>query len=77
VPASFAANESSIHIKKTILETKASHEKKKIGTVGASRAQVEEGLLKALEISNDNDIILIIGEGGVKYSKEILEKLSI
>jgi UDP-N-acetylmuramate--alanine ligase len=77
VPASFAAKESSTHIKKTILETKASHEKKKIGTVGASRAQVEEGLLKALEISNDNDIILIIGEGGVKYSKEILEKLSI
>jgi UDP-N-acetylmuramate--alanine ligase len=77
VPASFAAKESSSYIKKKVLQTKASHKKTKIGTLGASRVQVEEGLLKALEISNDNDIILIIGEGGVKYSKKILEELSI
>lgn len=77
VPASFAARESSSKIKAPVFHTTASQEKAKVGTVGASYKQVEEGIIKAWEICKDNDIILIIGEGGVKYSKQILEKLSI
>ena len=77
IPASYAARESSNIIKKDIIFVQASKEKAKIGTLGASKKQVFEAIEKALEIVNDNDIILIIGEGGVKYSKEILEEISI
>ncbi|HSO25631.1 MAG TPA: Mur ligase family protein, partial [Methanobacteriaceae archaeon] len=77
IPASYAARECSNIIKKDIIFVQASKEKAKIGTLGASKKQVFEAIEKALEIVNDNDIILIIGEGGVKYSKEILEEISI
>lgn len=77
VPASYAARESSNIIKKDLIFIQASKEKVKVGTLGASKKQVFEALVKTLKIVNDNDIILIIGEGGVKYSKEILEEISI
>ena len=77
VPASYAARESSNIIKKDLIFIQASKEKVKVGTLGASKKQVSEALVKTLKIVNDNDIILIIGEGGVKYSKEILEEIRI
>lgn len=49
----------------------------KDGTLGANSIQVEKGIDEALNIANDNDIILIIGEGGVKFSKDILTKKNI
>lgn len=77
IPASFMAKESSSIIKRDLIFTNASNEKTKIGTLGSSKKQVFEAIDKALQVVNDNDIILIIGEGGVKYSKEILEEISI
>ncbi|MDP3035857.1 MAG: Mur ligase family protein, partial [Methanobacteriaceae archaeon] len=77
VPASFMAKKSSNIIKRDLIFTKASNEQTKIGTLGANKKQVFEALNKALKVANDKDIILIIGEGGVKYSKEILEEISI
>lgn len=77
VPASFMAKEASNIIKRDLIFTKSSNEQTKIGTLGANKKQVFEALNKALRVFNDNDIILIIGEGGVKYSKEILEEISI
>lgn len=56
--------------------TKSSKESSKKGTLGASRKQVEEGLKRALDIAKDNDIILVLGEGGVRYTAQILEESS-
>nr|WP_282731282.1 Mur ligase family protein [Methanobacterium alcaliphilum] len=77
VPASFAARASCENINRTIIETEASHDMVKVGTLGASKNQVQEAIEKVLNISTGSDIVLIIGEGGVKYSKEILEKINI
>jgi UDP-N-acetylmuramoylalanine-D-glutamate ligase len=77
IPASFMAKESSNIIKRDLIFTESSNEQTKIGTLGANKKQVYEAINKALKVVNDNDIILIIGEGGVKYSKEILEEISI
>lgn len=77
IPASYAAYKSSKYIHKKIVETHASAENIKKGTLGASKKQVQEALEKALELVKDKDIILIIGEGGVKYSKKILGELGI
>jgi len=57
-----------------VILTESSTKDTKIGTLGANREQVEEGLEKAISLAHKNDIILVIGEGGVKYSTEIIEK---
>ncbi len=57
-----------------VVLTESSKRDSKIGTLGASREQVEEGLEKAILAAGKDDIILVIGEGGIKYSAEILEK---
>lgn len=77
VPASYRAKKSSNIIKRDLIFTNSSNEETKIGTLGASKKQVSEAINKALNVVNNEDIILIIGEGGVKYSKEILEEISI
>jgi UDP-N-acetylmuramyl tripeptide synthase len=57
-----------------VILTESSKKDSKIGTLGASREQVKEGLEKAISLADEDDIILVIGEGGVKYSAEIIEK---
>lgn len=47
----------------------------KTGTIGSSPEQVEEGIRLAIDISKDDDIILVVGEAGVKYSKAALNKI--
>lgn len=75
IPASYDAKRSSDIIKKELIFTEASNERSKIGTLGASKEQVFEGLEKAMEIYKENDIILVIGEGGVKYAKKVLPEI--
>jgi len=58
----------------SIIFTDSSKKSSKKGTLGASKEQVEEGINQAISIAKKDDIILIIGEGGVKYSTKILEK---
>ncbi len=65
---------SEINVSNNVVLTESSKNSSKIGTLGASRAQVEESLNLALCEAKEGDIILIIGEGGVKYSANILEK---
>lgn len=81
IPASFSAFESSKLIKDLednkceIMDIKSSKNFKKVGTLGANYEQVKEALNLAFNTTIDdtyNDIILIIGEGGLKYSQEIL-----
>lgn len=72
-----ASNASRKAISKVKMEahlTESSKKSSRKGTLGASKKQVKEGLKMALNIAEDNDIILIIGEGGVKYSAQILEE---
>ncbi len=57
-----------------IICTDLSDKSSKNGTLGASKEQVEESITEAISIAQKDDIILIIGEGGVKYSTEILGK---
>lgn len=57
-----------------IIFTSSSKKSSKNGTLGASKEQVSESLKKAISLAQKEDIILVIGEGGVKYSTEILEK---
>ncbi|HML04362.1 MAG TPA: cyanophycin synthetase, partial [Methanobacterium sp.] len=63
-----------IDLDNQVIFTELSKKSSKNGTLGASKGQVEESLTKAVNIARKNDIILIIGEGGVKYSTKILEK---
>jgi UDP-N-acetylmuramyl tripeptide synthase len=63
-----------IEIDSEVTLTESSKKSSKIGTLGASRDQVEESLEKAISAADENDIILVIGEGGVKYSAEIIKK---
>lgn len=74
-----ASNASRITLEKMkfdipIIFTNSSKKSSKKGTLGASKEQVEEGINQAISIAKKDDIILVIGEGGVKYSTEILEK---
>jgi UDP-N-acetylmuramoylalanine-D-glutamate ligase len=55
------------------LENKVKYEKTNI--TGATKEQVEEGIKIALNQAKDKDILLIIGEAGTKYSKDILNQL--
>ncbi|WP_424355094.1 Mur ligase family protein [Methanobacterium sp. MBAC-LM] len=65
---------SEINVDNYVILTECSKKASKIGTLGASKAQVEESLNLAVNEAKKEDIILIIGEGGVKYSSEILGK---
>ncbi|MGB9937632.1 MAG: Mur ligase family protein [Methanobacterium sp.] len=67
-----ALNEINVDI--PILFTDASRKSSKMGTLGANKEQVEESINLAVSTAKNNDIILVIGEGGVKYSTEILGK---
>jgi len=74
-----ASNASRITLKKMkfdipIIFTNSSKKSSKKGTLGASKEQVEEGINQAISIAKKDDIILVIGEGGIKYSTGILEK---
>jgi UDP-N-acetylmuramyl tripeptide synthase len=74
-----ASNASRIALKKmgldnSVVFTESSKMSSKNGTLGASYEQVEESITKAVNMAQKEDIILVIGEGGVKYSTEILEK---
>ena len=65
---------SEINVNNHVILTESSKKGSKIGTLGASKAQVRESLNLAINEAKKEDIILIIGEGGVKYSSEILGK---
>ena len=65
---------SEINVNNHVILTESSKKGSKIGTLGASKAQVEESLNLAINEATKDDIILIIGEGGIKYSAEILGK---
>ncbi len=65
---------SEININNHVILTESSKKSSKIGTLGASKVQVEESLNLAINEAKKEDTILIIGEGGVKYSAEILRK---
>ncbi|MBI5681480.1 MAG: UDP-N-acetylmuramyl tripeptide synthetase-like protein [Methanobacterium sp.] len=65
---------SEIEVYNQVILTESSKKSSKKGTLGASKEQVEESLKYALKEAGKDDIVLVIGEGGVKYSAEILEK---
>ena len=73
IPVSNSAFKFSKFITTDIKHIKSSSNGEKQGTLGASLKQVKEGIELGLKIANKEDIILIIGEGGVKFSKEILK----
>ncbi|MDR2874013.1 MAG: hypothetical protein LBV42_04675 [Methanobrevibacter sp.] len=75
IPASNRANDFSDYIKSKVIKLKNNLNYEKTGTVGAAKEQVEEGLKIGLKLANKDDIILIIGEAGEKYSKDILNNL--
>ncbi|MDR2544282.1 MAG: hypothetical protein LBD03_01850 [Methanobrevibacter sp.] len=72
IPASNKAHDFSIYVQSKVVHLKDKSEFKKVNTTGATKEQVEEGIEIALNQSNTKDIILIIGEAGVKYSKNVL-----
>lgn len=57
-----------------VIMTESSKKSSKTGTLGASEEQVEESLKIAISKAGNDDIILVTGEGGVKYSAEILKE---
>ncbi|MGF7117853.1 Mur ligase family protein [Methanobacterium oryzae] len=57
-----------------VVMAESSKKSSKTGTLGASKEQVGESLKIAISKAEDNDMILVIGEGGVKYSSEILKE---
>lgn len=65
---------SEINVNNHVILAESSKNGSKIGTLGANKAQVEESLNLAINEATEEDIVLIIGEGGVKYSAEILGK---
>ncbi|HIH61201.1 MAG TPA: UDP-N-acetylmuramyl tripeptide synthetase-like protein [Methanobacteriales archaeon] len=73
IPASYSARKASDHTRAKIIHIKSSKQKMKQGTLGASKKQVDEAIQKALKHAEKNDTILIIGEGGYKYAKNILK----
>lgn len=78
IPASHAAFDSVKYINGDNCEVrniKSSKYGNKIGTLGANFDQVKEALELAISIASYNDIILIIGEGGIKYSQKILSEV--
>ena len=78
IPASHAAYESLKFIDEgecEVINIASSKHGTKIGTLGANFNQVKEAIEKAISVADFNDIILIIGEGGLKYSKKILNEV--
>jgi UDP-N-acetylmuramate--alanine ligase len=65
---------SEINVNNQVILAESSKNGSKVGTLGASEEQVEESLNLAMAKAKKEDIILIIGEGGVKYSAKMLEK---
>ena len=63
-----------MNVDSQVIFTESSKKSSKNGTLGASKEQVEESIIKAISIARKDDIILVMGEGGVRYSTEILEK---
>jgi len=74
IPASYHARKASNHIKSKTIHIKSSKKKIKHGTLGASKIQVKEAIQKGLEYVDKDDTLLIIGEGGYKYAREILKE---
>lgn len=74
IPVSESAKEVSDYIESNVINIDSDSDYTKKGTLGADYLQVKEGLEKALDLANDSDIILIIGEGGTKFAKEIIKK---
>ena len=80
IPASHTAYDFSKFIendKSKVLNISSSKHGTKVGTLGANFNQVKEAIEMAISVADLNDLILIIGEGGLKFSKNILNKLSI
>lgn len=75
IPVSTASSKVSEYIDADVVSLKSNIKFNKTGTTGSSPKQVEEGLRLALKIADDDDIILSIGEAGVKYSKSALNKI--
>ena len=75
IPVSSSSVEISKYIQTKVVNFENQSMFNKTGTLGSSPEQVEEGLKLALELSNSNDIILVLGEAGVKYSKNALNKI--
>ena len=75
IPVSSSSVEISKYIQTKVVNFENQSNFNKTGTLGSSPEQVEEGLKLALELSNSNDIILVLGEAGVKYSKNALNKI--
>lgn len=73
IPVSNSAFKFSKYIDTEIKHINSSSNGEKEGTLGANQKQVKEGIELGLKIANNKDIILIIGEGGVKFSKKILK----
>ncbi|MBZ9570730.1 hypothetical protein KQY27_04110 [Methanobrevibacter sp. TMH8] len=79
IPASHAAYDSAKFINNLNCEVKniqSSKQGTKVGTLGANFEQVKEALKLAISIASFNDVILIIGEGGLKYSLKILNEVN-
>ncbi len=75
IPVSTSSVEMSKIIDTEVVNIKNVSKFNKTGTIGSSPRQVEEGLRLALSLSNFNDIVLVLGEAGVKYSKNALNKI--
>lgn len=77
IPASHAAHDSAKFIDDSceVKNIPTSKYGTKIGTLGANFDQVKEAIEKAISVADLDDIILIIGEGGLKYSKKILSEV--
>lgn len=77
IPVSDIARKSAKYIDAKVINIKEDINFKKTGTIGSSPNQVKSAIELGLDIASEDDIILIIGEGGNKYSKDILNKLNI
>lgn len=75
IPVSSSSVDMSKYIDTEVVKIKNNSKFNKTGTIGSSPRQVEEGLKLALNLSDFNDIILVVGEAGVKYSKNALNKI--
>ncbi|KZX11913.1 Mur ligase family protein [Methanobrevibacter filiformis] len=75
IPVSNSAFKASKGISTKLHQIKTSVVDNKEGTLGATYNQVKEGIELSLDLANNNDFILIIGEAGTKYSKDILSEL--
>ena len=75
IPVSTPSSKMARYIDTNVLQIKTRTKFNKTGTIGSSPEQVEEGLRLGLKIAESDDIILLIGEAGVKYAKPALNKI--